>query len=489
VTDGAQLWIPFHAQTGFAFDDRGSRGFSSVARLKPGVSQAQAQADLSHIAQQLEVTYPATNAKRGVEVSPLEVETFSQLRPIAMSLMVAVGFVLLLACANVANLMIGRADVRQKEIALRAALGAGRRRLVRQLLTESCVLTAAGALAGLAVAQIAIRAALAASPVTLPSFLHPQLRLAVIAFAGGLALACGLVLGLAPAFRYRGQQLSQTLNDAARGSSGARSQRLRAALVVAEVALAIVLLTGAGLMIRSVQKLTAIDPGFDAHGLLTLDVSVPQRPAPAATPPAGPPAPPSFVVSADELQQRLRAVPGVSAASLASDVPLDGNSSAVFYGAEGDTTTDAQTRPRAYFHRVTPDFFDTMRMPVLAGRTFEPAERGAGNTAVIVSENVAKRFWPGQSPLGKRIKFGGVTSANPWLTIVGVVPDVKYRGLPDNPTRDPDLYLPYADRAVNAVVLRTSGDPAALTAGVQSALRAATSSIIVFNVSPITNVV
>jgi putative ABC transport system permease protein len=487
VSDTAQLWMPF-VLSGTPLDNRGNRGFQTLARLKPGASIAEARAELDVIAKQLEAAYPQTNEKRGVEVSPLSVETFGQLQPVVVTLMMAVGFVLLIACANVANLLIGRSETRQREIALRTALGAGRSRLLRLLITESCVLTMTGAAAGVALAKVSVNALTAASPVTFPSFIQPGLNLTVLAFTVGVAGACGVLLGLAPAMHVRWVKLADTLKATGRGSTGVRSQRLRSALVVAEVALAIVLLIGAGLMIRSVQKLTAIDPGFQADDLLTLNVSIPRLPAPAAAPGA-PPAPPPMAVSADTLLTHIRAVPGVTAASLASDLPLGGGFSAVFYSAEGDATAGAQTIPRAYVHRVTPEFFETMGMAVKAGRTFHPGEATPDSPAVIVSEGVIRRFWANQDPIGKRLKIGAANSQNPWLTIVGVVGEVKYRGLPANPTSDPDLYFPALDRPIPGVLIRTSVEPSSVTAAVRAAIRRAHPSIVVYNVSTMRDLV
>ena len=280
-------------------------------------------------------------------------------------LVVAVGFVLLIACTNVANLLISRSETREREMAVRAALGARQSRLWRQLITESCVLTSLGALAGLALTHFAVRALVAASPVTLPTFIQPGINLSVLLFTMASAIGCGLLLGLAPVFHTRTTQLNESLKDASRGSSSARSQRLRGALVVIEVSAAVVLLVGAGLMIRSVQKLTALDPGFDPESMLTLNVNTPRVPAPPppasvpGAPPAAPAPPPPLVVPSLQLLERVRAVPGVAAASLVTDVPLGGASSAVFYSAEGDSTSGAQTMPRAYIHAVTPDFFGT----------------------------------------------------------------------------------------------------------------------------------
>ena len=483
ITDQAALWVPF-TMGGFDLESRGSRHLQAIARLAPGATVAEAQTELDVIARRLEQAHPRTNEKRGVEVSPLSVETFGQVRPVILALMAAVACVLLMACANVAGLLVSRAEARQQEIAVRTALGAGRRRLVRQLITESLVLTALGGLAGVALAHTAVRLLLAYSPITLPSFVQPGLDGSVLLFTAAVALGCGLLLGIAPALHAAPHRVGLALKSAARGSSG--TSRLRGALVVSEVVLAVVLVVGAGLMIRTVRNLTAVDPGFDPSSLLTLNVGTPRGEAAADTP-EGPP--PPFVTSWRELLERIAAVPGVSSVSLVSDLPLQGGGSALFYAAEGDTTTAAEARPRAYYHFVTPGFFETMGIPLAHGRTFDASELHADSTAVIVSERVVRRFWPGLDPIGRRIKLGGVTSTDPWLSIVGVVPDLKYRALPDNPTQDPDLYFPYVDRPVHAVMVRTHVDPASAASGIRGAVRTLSDQAVVYNMAPMSDLV
>jgi putative ABC transport system permease protein len=425
------------------------------------------------------------NAKRGVEVSPLETELFGDLRPALLTLMAAVAFVLLIACANVANLLIARSEARHREIAVRTALGAGWGRLLRQLITESLVLAALGAASGLLVARLALRALLAASPVTFPSFVEPRLDTRVALFTLLISLGCGLLLGLAPAMHSRVARLAEALKDSARGSGGRRAQQLRSGLVVAEVALALVLVVGAGLMIRSVRNLSALDPGFDPGSVLTLHASIPRLASPPAVSADGSPAPTMPVISARALVERLHAVPGVAAVALGSDLPLDGDSSAKYYSAEGQPPVDAQTMPRCYTHSVTPAFFSTLRIPFVAGRTFDDVDAAQASPVVIVSERLVKRFWPGADPIGRRIKFGLLTSTSPWLSIVGVVGEVKYRGLPDNPTADPDIYLPFADRNQQVgIVVRASVPPATITGPIRAAIRAASVSIPVYSVSP-----
>ena len=488
LSDAAELWVPFAmwAPPG-TMAERGTRGFAALARLKPGVTLAAAQSDMDAISRRLEQAYPNTNDKRGAEVSPLDVELFGNIRPALLTLMAAVAFVLLIACANVANLLLARSEARRREIAVRTALGAGRGRLLRQLVTESCVLTLLAAAVGLVLARVAVSTLIAQSPVTFPSFATPDLDVRVALFTVAVSLACGLLVGLVPGLQAHAPDLGESLKESARSSGGRQSQRVRSALVVAEVSLAVVLLVGAGLMIRSVRNLAALNPGFDPRSVLTVHVSIPRASvspaAPAAAGGQAAPTPPP-VVAGRVLLDRLRAIPGVAAATLANGLPLDGDGGASFYAAEGQPAVNAQNMPRIYVHRVTPDFFGTLRIPFVSGRTFTDAEISPTSTAAIVSEGVVKRFWPGQDPIGKRVKFGSLTSSNPWMSIVGVVSDVKYRGLPQNPTADPDIYLPFADRnSLLAIALRTAVPPASLIATVRAAVRAADPSIPVYNIA------
>jgi putative ABC transport system permease protein len=487
LSDTAELWVPFAMYAPpRAMMERGSRGFAALARLKPGVTLAAAQNDLDMISRRLEQAYPNTNEKRAVEVSPLDVELFGNLRPALLTLMAAVAFVLLIACANVANLLIARSEARRREIAVRMALGAGRGRLLRQLVTESCVLTMLGAAVGLVLARVAVATLIAQSPVTFPSFATPDLDTRVAVFTIAVSLVCGLLVGLVPGLQAQAPDLSSSLKESARSSGGRQSQRLRSALVIAEVSLAVVLLVGAGLMIRSVRNLAALNPGFDPQSVLTVHVSIPRTSVPPAAPvAAGAPAPPARpVVEGRVLLDRLRAIPGVAAATLANGLPLDGDGGASFYAAEGQPAVNAQNVPRIYVHLVTPDFFSTLRIPVVSGRTFIDEEISPTSQVAIVSEAVVKRFWPGQDPIGKRVKFGSLTSSNPWMSIVGVVGEVKYRGLPQNPTADPDIYLPFADRnSLLGIALRTTVPPSSLIATVRAAVRGADPSIPVYNIA------
>ncbi len=487
ITDGTEVWVPFvMSDSAEALGQRGRRGFQVLARLKPGASMTQAQVELDAISRRLERAYPGTNEKSAVEASPLDVELLGDYRPALWTLMAAAGFVLLIACANVSNLLLARSEARQREIALRMALGAGWTRLLRQLITESCVLTTFGAIAGLLLAKVSLGALLAASPVSFPSFVDPRLNVRAGLFTVLMCLACGLVLGMAPALPGRISRLADALKDGARGSDGRRAQRLRSAVVVVEVSLAVVLLVGAGLMIRSVQHLVALDPGFDPDAVLTLRVSIPRAAVPQTTNPEVPSSADDapFVASGRTLLERVRALPGVVTASVITDPPLSGLDTATLYTAEGQPPVTAPDVPRAYVHRMTPEFFTTMRIPIRNGRSFLDRELSPDARVVVVSEHVVTRFWPGQNPVGRRLKLGTVTSKSPWLSIVGVVAEVKYRGLPKNPTADPDLYLPFLDRNPQiSLVIRTSVPPESLVPAVRTRIRQVDPAIPVFSVA------
>jgi putative ABC transport system permease protein len=483
VTDEAQMWIPFAQYAPpRTMADRGSRGFTVLGRLKPGVSREAAQAEVEAIASRLERAYPNTNEGRGIEVSPLATEVYGPLRLALQVLMGAIALVLVISCANVANLLIARSEVRRREIALRVAIGAGGGRLLQQLVTESCVLTLLGAAASLPLAAATIRLLVTQAPVTFPSILTPALDARMAAFTAAIASICGLCIGLAPWWQIRFADLVGRLRESSRGSVGPVSQRLRNSLVVAEVTLAVVLLVSASLMIQSVRKLAKIDPGFDAGSLLTMHLSVPRvAPPDDGRSASGTPAPP--VATGRQLLDRIASVPGVVSVGLGNDVPLDGNAGASFYSVEGQGPVTAQDRPRAWVHRVSPGFFAALQIRFVAGRTFLDTELTPSLSAVVVSEKVAARFWPGQDPIGKRLTLGSVDANVQWLSIVGVVGDVRYRTLSANSNADPDIYLPFADRnAQIAFAIRTSVPPSSVVAPVRAVIRAASASIAIYDV-------
>ena len=474
ITDAAELWVPMHMEaTAERFQARGSRGPSVVARLKSNVAMAQAQAEMDTICKRLEQAYLDTNAGRGVKLSPLDQELFGDIRGPLAILLAAVGLVLLIACTNVANLLLVRSEARQREMAVRAALGAGRARVFGQLTTESCLLAFLGAACGVLLAHWGIPALMAASPITFPSYVDPSIDLRVVLFALVLTWGVGILLGLAPAVHLRSVQLHDVFKQSSHQSSAGRQARgFRNVLVIAEVALAMLLLVGAGLLMRSLQQVIGIRLGYDPSHLLTMRVSLPGL-APTASSDTDLLAQPGrqAVLSARELLAKVEGVPGVESVALGSDAPLT-SSSAISYTAEGHPRMTDSNTPRIYVHRVTPDFFRALRTPFVAGRTFTEVELQGNSNVAIVSENVVKRFWPGEDPIGKRIRRVREASDGPWLTIVGVVNEMKYRSLPENPTDDPDLFLPFSEpEQTLSLLVRTSGDPLSLTASVRSVLR------------------
>jgi putative ABC transport system permease protein len=482
LTDRGNLWIPFSTSASAAdLAQRGRREFAALARLRPGVTRQQAQTEMDQISKRLEQSYPDTNALRAVEVAPLAGELAGLIRTPLLVLFGAVLFVLLVACANVANLLLVRSDARRQEVAIRTALGASRTRVLRQLLTESVLLALTGAALGLGLAFGAVRLLTSTSPITLPTFSNPQIDWPVAAFATILSAGVGLLVGLAPILQTRRSDVHSALKQSsARSGDHISRQRLRGVLVVSEVAVAMTLLVGAGLLMRTFWNLSAIETGFDPANVLTVSISIPQPEASGA--PAQPaPADQRSTVVARRLLERLRALPGVVSAAIASDYPFYGDTSAFRYTAEGHVVTDAQVSPRAFRHVVSPDFFATLRIPFVAGRAFAEADMDGRTGTVIVSESLAKRFWPNEDAIGKRIKAGTPAAANPWWTIVGVVRDLRFRGLPNNPTADPDVYLPLGRQLPGSILIRSSAEAPQLPAAVRAAIQESDRSILMFD--------
>jgi predicted permease len=493
-SDTAEVWTSLlPSSPPQALKARGSRGFAPLARLAPGVTLQAAQAEIDAICAQLEKAYPETNEKRYAQVSPLANEIFQNVRPAVSLLFGVVALVLLIACCNVASLLLSRGEARRREMSLRRALGAEDRQLVRLLLAESAMLVIFGGALGWLMSQWIGDALLLLSPVQLPSFAAPATDWRVVLFVAVVGIVTTVGIGLTPLGSLRGDSVAQSLREgaiAARG--GARVFTLRF-IVVGEVALAAALLVGAGLLGRSFVALLNFDPGFNPDGVLSLRAQFP-LPPPATAPTAstsapGAPAPPPPGVNTLALLEALRAVAGVRTASLTTAIPLV-DAGAIFYAAQGMPPVDATNRPRIYIQRITPGYFATMGMKMVEGRDFLPSEMVRGSTAVIVSENVAKRFWPGQSAIGRRVKSGSQDSPDPWMTIVGVVGEANLRGIPRNPTADPDLYVPFAETTRSfAVLLRTDGDPSSVAGGARQALRRINPSVAVFRVRPLSELV
>jgi predicted permease len=363
-------------------------------------------------------------------------------------------------------------------MSLRRAIGADDRQLVRLLLIESALLVALGGSLGWVIAQWTGDALLALSPVQLPSFALPATDWRSLTFAAILGVVTTVGIGLTP-LGSLGGSLAQSLREGAVASRGGGRVSTLRFIVIGEVAMAVALLVGAALLGRSFSALLEFDPGFNPDGVLSMRVQLPLPPvsADAAAPAQG--------SGAMALLESLRGIAGVRSVSLTTSVPL-ADAGAIFYSADGMTGVDATNRPRAYIQRITPGHFETMGMRLVEGRDFAFADMGLESTAVIVSRKVVQRFWPGQTAVGRRIKRGDLAADTPWLTIVGVVGEANLRGIPRNPTADPDLYLPFNQRARSfAVLLRTEGDPAAAAAAARAVVYRAEPGVAVFDVRPL----
>jgi predicted permease len=443
----AEAWVPLNL--GRRLSDRRGQSLRVFARLKPGVTLGLAQAEMETINRRLAEQHPRENEGLTVSVDPLHEKVVGKSRPALLIILGAVGFVLLIACANVANLMMSRSALRRREIAVRIALGAGRWRVVRQLLTESLVLSLAGGAAGLLLASWSNTALAALGPDTLPRVRTASLDAYVLLFTLGLSVFVGLLFGLAPALHATKADLTESLKSRAQGSSrGRRHERVRRLLVVGEVAVSLVLLVGGGLMMRSFLRLTSIDPGFDPRGVTTATVSL-----------AGP------RYATDEqraaffqrLTTQLGSLPGVRSASAVNHLPLGGDVWTYGFTVEGrPAPTDAE-RPTAVYRVVRPDYFRTMGAALLKGRDFTERDDGASPGVVIVNEALARRQWPGEEPLGKRITVNSERTKS--REVIGVVRDLKQGEWASEP--QPEMYLPHLQAASPrsmTLVIRASSD-------------------------------
>jgi predicted permease len=470
ISDQAEIWLPLMMGLSASQESdsgaRSKRGLSTVARLKPGVTPAQAQAEMDAITGRLEQAYPDSNTNRGARVTLLHQQIFGGLQSTLWILLGAVGCVLLVACANVANLQLQRAAGRAPEMAVRLALGATSRRLIRQLLTESLLLALIGGALGMLLAVWSVDFLIRLSPVTFPSFVKLTLDARVLSFSLLISLATGVLFGLAPALLSAKPVLSERLKAGGRNASGGLGRsRLLDSLVISEIAMALSLLIGAGLMINSLQRLQAVDPGFDSERLLTMRVSLPEQAYRQD----------QIVAFGQQLRERLQSLPGVQSVALSSDLPLSGNTSAISVELDGRIAAAEDNEIRTYRHRVTPGFFQTLGVPLIKGRDFTAGDHEQSPGVVIISEAMARRYWPNEDPIGKRLREFSreSTATSPWLTIVGVVGEVKYRGLPQNPNADPDLYFSWLQTPTRDLILaaRSGVDPDSLAASVRTALQ------------------
>jgi len=460
----AELWVPNTFFTAQARIRRG-RAWMAVARLKSGVTVEQAQAEMNTIASRLEQQYPDFNKGWGISVVPLHEQFTGEIRTALLVLLGAVGFVLLIACANVANLLLARAAARQKEMAIRTALGARRGRVIRQLLTESLLLAALGGGIGLLLALWGVDLLLALSPADLLGLRGVHIDYRVLGFTLGVSLLTGLVFGLVPAFEASRPKLNESLKEGGKGAaSGGRSHRLRNVFVVAEVALALVLLIGSGLMIRSFLRLAAVNPGFTADHLLTLRVSLPA---------------PGSKYDQDQqrtaffrqLLERVGALPGVESASAIDALPFAGPGSGTGFTIVGQPAPPPGQHPVLDVRVVDPNYFRTMNIPLLKGRNFTEREATEMSHVVIINETMARRHFPHEDPIGKRVVIA-MKNENLPSEIIGVVGDVKHYSLETEARAMSYWPHPELARASMTLVIRTASDPLGLAGAVQREVKA-----------------
>jgi putative ABC transport system permease protein len=449
-----QLWIPL------AFDSkeaasRGNHYLEVIARLKPGVSIKQARAEMGTIALRLQQQYPEDNTRIGITLVPLHEQVVGDIKPALLLLLGAVGFVLLIACANVANLLLARAAVRQKEIALRLALGAGRSRLTRQFLAESLLLATLGGGFGLLLALLGLDILKTFIPATISQAQVISIDGRVLVFTVFVSLVTGMVFGLAPATQASNLNLNVTLKEGGRDSSaGSRGNRMRNGLVVVETAVSFVLLIGAGLLINSFIHLRNLDPGFRVDHLLTMKIQLPELKYPDQARRS------SFYT---EITRRVQTLPGVQSAAIASNLPLTYDGDSILIATEGRADPPPDQRRDVVTRVVGPRYFETMGIALVAGREFTEKDKEDSPWGVVISEMTARYFWPGENPIGKRLKPGTSASTSRWREVIGVAEDVRQNDFVAEPKLQ--MYLTYEQAdwfAPNALVVRTSVDPLSL---------------------------
>jgi predicted permease len=430
------LWVnprqvvpePFSSFTDDVLAIRGMHYLRVVGRLKPGVTVAQAQADIDSVVAHLQQQY---NSNHSVHLVMLHEQSIGSLRPALVVLMVAVGLVLLIACANVANLMLARATARNREMAIRTALGAGRARIIRQLLTESLLLAMIGGALGLLFGWWGVDLLVTVSPPDTPRLAEIGIDRNVFFFTLFVSMATGLIFGLVPAWQASKPNLNEALKEGGRTADTSRRNRVRSLLVVAEVALSLVVLVGAGLLVKSFVRLTDVKPGFNTADLLTANLSLPGKKYERQS---------QINAFHKQLIERLEALPGVEGVAIANDIPIQGDDTSTYPTIEGQEATRDEDRFLLGQHAVSIGYFNALGIRLVRGRPFSAADSPDAPQVVIINETAARRMWPDDDPVGKRLRLGGDKS--PWLQVVGVVEDVKHNGLDAEPSLE--AYAPFA---------------------------------------------
>ena len=464
----AQMWTPM----GWTDKERAVRGehhSTVIARLKPGVELSQAQAEMNTISSRLEQLYPADDKGWGALVVPLHKDLVKDIQPALLVLFGAVAFVLLIACANVANLALARTFNRYKEIAIRTALGAGFGRVLRQILTESVILALVGGVLGLIAAPFGQQLILAFLGDQLPGAITVRLDLRVLAFTACISALTGIIAGVLPAMRLAKSDVNQALKQGlGRTDASSSSHATRRVLVVAEVALSLVLLVGAGLMIRSLQQLQRVAPGFESNGVLTMTAAVARAKFPQPT---------QFINFFEQVLQRVRTLPGVEAAGVIDDIPLDQNGSHQPIAIEGQPEVAMADQPEVDVRLISAGYLRAMRIPLLRGRDFGDQDVSGRPASILISESMAQRFWPGQDPIGKRLTL--TFSPEHIREVVGVVGDVKLDSL-DQSRPSTTIYVPLDQISASGpngwnsfpltLAVRSSTAPGSMVSAVTNAL-------------------
>lgn len=458
----ADMWKPI-AFTKNELESRGSRSYGVIGRLKPGATVAQAQAEANTIVgnwhQQFPDNYEPTT-KFGATIYPMHDLVIGGMRPALMILLGAVAMVLLIACANLTTMLLARAGAREREFAIRLALGAGRMQLVRQMLSESILLAVAGGTAGVVLAIWGLDLLRSIGTQTVPRLAEVNMDMRVLLMTLGTAVATGIVIGLIPALASGKPELTEALKEGGRGStSGIRRNRLRNALVIGEVALALVLLVGASLLLKSFVRLQNVHPGFEPKNVLTMEVSLPILKYPRGKPVA------DFYA---EATRRIKALPGVEAAAFTSILPLSGSNSDSSFKIEGRDAMAEKVFPDEEIRNITPEYFSVLKVPLLQGRFFNEGDQFDGPGVVIVNNSFARKWFPNQEALGKRITFSDMSKPDiKWITIVGVVGDMRHRGLDLDPK--PEFYFAHNQTPYRNLILavRSTQDPRSLTAAIR----------------------
>jgi putative ABC transport system permease protein len=461
-SDEIELWAPLSHSSGFT--NRMGHYLSVLARLRPGGTIQQARAEMETIASRLQQQYPVSNTGLSVRLVPLHEQVIGDFKSSLFLLLAAVGFVLLIACANVAHMLLARAASRQKEIAIRSALGSRRARLVRQLLTESLLLSLVGGMLGLLIAIWGIDLLVALSPPDLPRVNEVTIDGRALGFTLAVSVLTGLAFGLIPALQASRPNLNEMLKDGSRSATGGPGgKRARGLLVISEIALSLVLLVGAGLLIRSFLRLQSVNPGFLSRNVLTMQLDMTGEKAKSGN---------QVIAFHNQLLDRIKALPGVTSASTRSHVPITNSWANLSFAIEGRPVDEAN-RPIGYYNAVSPDYFKTMQIPLKRGREFNERDVRGVQNVVIINETMAQRYFPDEDPIGRRITQDDIDFApDSWVTIVGIVGDTKPRSLDGEPAAE--YYMPFAQqpRRSISVMIRSQGDPASIAAAIRSAVLA-----------------